>query len=346
MLSDALVFAAATLAKAWEPLSVAYAAPDQGVSFACLLVLCEGIKLFITLPPLIALAERQHVRWLLSKNSVFGFGVPAVFLAFTNHMLGFAIPRLDPLLYQILLKSLSVVVTALLTRVMLGQRLRAVQQAAIVMLLAGSCLCESASQPPAGVAASLSQDVARRAALVAVACGATSFAIQAVWFEGAAASQRDAVALAALLPRRSSCLSPGARQLVVDSARQAAAFALWGLLVNIAALLLLEGSRLFPSGGGCALLPTRRGWVAALSIAAADVSMAVFFARLGSNAYSYAAPRRCAPRRVRCPTPTPSLRTQLSATQQAHRRPTATPTSHLLAAGRVCAGSAACSPSS
>ena len=52
------VFGLATLAKAWEPLSVAYAAPDQGVSFACLLVLCEALKLCVTLLPLAAFGDK------------------------------------------------------------------------------------------------------------------------------------------------------------------------------------------------------------------------------------------------------------------------------------------------
>ena len=120
---DAVVFCAATLAKAWEPLSVAYAAQDQGCSFAYLLVLCEGLKLSVTLTPLVFVANHEHTIWLFSKDSARGFGVPAAFLALTNHMLGFAIPRLDALLYQILFKSLSVVLTALLSRYMLGHRL-------------------------------------------------------------------------------------------------------------------------------------------------------------------------------------------------------------------------------
>ncbi|KAL1523428.1 hypothetical protein AB1Y20_018368 [Prymnesium parvum] len=282
-----VVFAAATLAKAWEPLSVAYAAPDQGTSFTCLLILCEALKLIGTLPVLAALAHAHEVRWVLSRESFVGFGVPAAFLALTNHMLGFAVPRLDALLYQVLFKSLSIILTALLSMLVLRQRLHPVQWGAIALLLLGSLLCEGGGEPPPSHPVRVAS---HRMGLAAVVVGACSFALQAVWFERAVAAAAASHEPAETPPppaRTRACLSAAQRHQAMHTVRQAAAFAWWGLLVNSLAHVAIDAPQWVERRRAAFPLPTPRGWVAALSIAAADVSMAVFLALLGSNAYSF-----------------------------------------------------------
>ena len=88
-------------------------------------------------------------------------------------------------------------------------------------------------------------------------------------------------------------------------AHQTAALGAWGLIINLAVLLASDaawlGDAMWPpkpglgADGAASLLGsphracafTSWNWCAALSIAGADLSMAVFFVHLGSNAYSF-----------------------------------------------------------
>ncbi|KAL3920565.1 MAG: hypothetical protein SGPRY_005206 [Prymnesium sp.] len=284
----AAVFALATLAKAWEPLSVAYAAPEQGVSFAALLILCEAIKLLLTIPLLIVLTRGLHMGQLCSKESVAWFGVPAAFLAITNHSLGFAIPRLDGLLYQVLFKSLSIVTTALLTTFFMQQKLKRVQWGAIMLLLLGSFVCE-AEGVISPSESTVSRSASRLAGLLAVLVGAVCFALQAVYFERAAGISEKPESHHFEAPAQAWYLlgSKSADLKATHTIRQIVALAWWGLCVNSLIYAGIEGPSLLLHARARMHFPTIRGWIVACSIAAADVSMAVFLTVLGSNAYSF-----------------------------------------------------------
>ena len=135
------VYIAATLTKAWEPLSVAIAAHGRQLStlppFAAVLVVCEAIKLAAGVAALRSRPPRLCTQ-LLSRASFRRFGVPAAFLALTNHVLGFAVPRLDPILYQTLFKGVNVMATALLTS--LWRPLGTARWSALATLLVGCFL--------------------------------------------------------------------------------------------------------------------------------------------------------------------------------------------------------------
>ena len=106
-------------------------------------------------------------------------------------------------------------------------------------------------------------DAAWYAGLVAALCGATSFAAQAVLFEGAAAR------------------APG------STAVHVCAFALYGLLANALALCALHGRWLLRHRGHALHGATAADVVCALSIAMADVTMTGFFSYFDANAYSF-----------------------------------------------------------
>ena len=150
------LFAVATLTKAWEPLSVAYAedAGKHRFLFASALVLCECAKLVATAAPLLARRlcgePAEGVGWLVSPTSARAFGPPAVMLAFTNDLLGVGVVLLDPLVYQVLFRVISVVFTAALSSLVLRRVLRAAQKGALALLLLGFYLAlpGSGDAPP------------------------------------------------------------------------------------------------------------------------------------------------------------------------------------------------------
>ncbi len=219
------LFAAATVTKAWEPLSVAYA-EDAGrhrFLFATALVLCECAKLVATATPLLARRLRgdpaESAAWLVSARSARAFGPPALMLAFTNHLLGVGVVLLDPLVYQVLFRVISVVFTAALSSLVLRRELRGAQKLALLLLLLGFYLAlpgsgEPRHGPKLGGASAIG--------LMATACGAASFSLQAVWFEAAT-------------------VAPGARQSTLT---QTTALALWGVVANGLLLVALHGPAL------------------------------------------------------------------------------------------------------
>lgn len=293
---DVGVFAAATFAKAWEPLGVAVAALGVPLSdlppFAAVLVACEALKLVVaTLAIRLSTAGLNghiyHVSppklaLLLSRSSAYRFGVPAAFLAATNLLLGYAIPRLDPILYQTLFKAINVLATALFST--LRAPLGPTRWCSLVILLVGSYLALGGGDDQGAATAIVgghSSDAGSHGAasahnptnantsegLIATVAGALCMAMQGVWFE-----------------HESSASS--AMQQDEGIAWQTAALAVWGLLVNLAVLLwnwgAMAGHQLNPWHGF-----TLATWGAAAGIAAADLTMAAFFKRLGANAYSF-----------------------------------------------------------
>ena len=56
-------------------------------------------------------------------------------------MLGYAVPRLDPMTYQVVFKAVSVLATALLAKLLLGRAVGAARWLALVLLLVGAALC-------------------------------------------------------------------------------------------------------------------------------------------------------------------------------------------------------------
>ena len=74
----ASVFVAATMSKAWEPLSVAVAHGGPAYSFPAALVLCEAAKVVLLLPLLAFGPSSEKIGW---KESFRLYGLPAVALA-------------------------------------------------------------------------------------------------------------------------------------------------------------------------------------------------------------------------------------------------------------------------
>jgi len=277
------IFVLATAAKAWEPLSVALSQQEShdrsSYPFAALLVVCELLKLAVTLPLLLVLpsesdascpaAVRVRLAALVARETVAAFALPAAFLALVNHALGYAVPRLDPMTYQVVFKATSVVAVAVLSRLLIPHRtLDGLRWGALALLLAGAALC--------GDESSLSKTADSREwlrGLLAALCGALSFAVQAVMFDGAAERV------------------PGGPLL------HTTAVSLYGLTVNALLLAMLQPSwvRLaaasaYESGQPARLLLSgmrASDALTALSIGAADLTMALFFSLLGANAYSF-----------------------------------------------------------
>lgn len=268
MLFGVLIFVAATLAKAWEPLAVSligYSSEhDPKVPFAGVLLLCEAAKLSVLLPATCL----QRSTSMLSWHAAAVLGVPAALLAVCNLCLGYAVPRLSPMLYQALFKAISVIVTAALSRLLLGQAIGRMRAVALVVLLASAHICaESArehqhQQQQERMATDAFAD-AWRSGLLAVLCGAVALALSSVWFE------------LVTIERSSSSISA-----------DAAVMAVWGIVLY-AALLGFTESRWLRRGR--LLRDARRAdvLIAALSIAAADLTMLQFLATHSSNAYSF-----------------------------------------------------------
>lgn len=107
-LQSALVFVAAVLAKAWEPLAIGWGQGGRAhFQFAAVLVVCELLKLLASLALLLTTCRGRRdaaalsPSWIFERSVAYSFGMPALFLAICNHMLGFAVPLLNPILYQV-----------------------------------------------------------------------------------------------------------------------------------------------------------------------------------------------------------------------------------------------------
>lgn len=267
------IFLASTAAKAWEPLSVAVASSNAQVTpylFPASLVVCEGLKLAVLLPLMLAREPSNRDAARSSLLTSFGrHGTAAASLAICNLCFGHAVPLLGAMLYQVASQVVTVMATAGLSYVLLGQLLTAGQKGALGLLTAGTvgvvrATARGGSGGPATSAPSLS-------ALVVCIFGAVTFSLSTVLSERAA--QRA--------PAQESILE------------QAVAFSAWGMLATFLALMLLHGRDIFSGVGvsplaGFFVRPGAGPWGVAASIAAADLSMTVFCMvdGLGANAYS------------------------------------------------------------
>lgn len=261
-----LIFLAATASKAWEPLSVDLAGHTPYL-FAASLVLCEVTKLVVLLPALALLAQPQqqhHISW---RASALHYGSPSLALAICNLCLGYAVPRLGCLLYQIFFQLATVSATGLLAMALLSERVTAGQWAALALLTAGSlgAIAARTSGGDSGSAADAGGPPPP-AAVLATLVGAMALSLNTVLSERAA---RDA-------PRRSTL-------------RQSVDISAWGVAATAVLLCVLHGADL--ATGATSLLAgfDQLGpWVVIVSIAAADLTMVVFCMAdgLGANAYS------------------------------------------------------------
>ena len=150
-----LVFATATVSKAWEPISVvAAAAHGADYLFPAALVLCEAAKLAVLLP-MLALSRPADMAGLPIgwRASAVRYGVPAAALALCNLCLGYAVPQLGALLYQIVFQLSAVASTGGLAFVLLGERLAPGQWAALALLTVGSLGAIRSRTAPATAAA-------------------------------------------------------------------------------------------------------------------------------------------------------------------------------------------------
>ena len=136
--SRQVIFLAATASKAWEPLSVA-AAGDVHYVFATALVLCEAMKLLLLLPAVLLSSARAGraagVSW---RAAALHYGLPSLLLGVCNLGLGYAVPRLGALLYQVVFQVSTVAATGALAVALLGQRLTAGQWGALGLLTVAS----------------------------------------------------------------------------------------------------------------------------------------------------------------------------------------------------------------
>ena len=278
------IFLLATFSKWWEPLSVALSQKDYNqpslYPFAELLVVCEIIKLAVVLPPLLLLrtydtgkSVGSALSVLVARETIAAFAAPAFFLALVNQALGYAVPRIDPMTYQVVFMALSVVAVAVLTKVLMPHRvLGGLRWGALAMLLVGAALCsDESSISSVGTTTTHRREWFR--GLAAALCGALSFAMQAVWFDNAAERM------------------PG------GPLQHMAAMALYGLVVNSVLLVVLHTRWVFVSlltalheRSPLQLLifgMSGADAVAAAAIAAADLTMGIFFSVLGANAYSF-----------------------------------------------------------
>lgn len=266
MFSRQIIFLAATASKAWEPLSVAVAG-DVSYVFATALVLCEAMKLGLLLPAVLLSSARAGqgagVSW---RAAALHYGLPSLLLAICNLGLGYAVPRLGALLYQVVFQVSTVAATGALAVALLGQRLTAGQWGALGLLtLAGIGAAQSRLGDGKGDEAPPSAD-----GLLAALIGALALSLSTVLSERTASHAGAAIA-SRPVPLQAACMSA------------------WGVGATSGLLLLLHGREivrgtLAPLGGFGAAAP----WIVVASIAAADLSMTVFCMvdGLGANAYS------------------------------------------------------------
>ena len=136
--SRQVIFLAATASKAWEPLSVA-AASNVHYVFATALVLCEAMKLLLLLPAVLLSSARAGraagVSW---RAAALHYGLPSLLLGVCNLGLGYAVPRLGALLYQVVFQVSTIAATGALAVALLGQRLTAGQWGALGLLTVAS----------------------------------------------------------------------------------------------------------------------------------------------------------------------------------------------------------------
>ena len=268
-LARRLIFVAATASKAWEPLSVDLAGHTPYL-FAAALVLCEVTKLAVLLPAL-ALSQplqqhQQHISW---RTSALHYGSPSLSLAICNLCLGYAVPRLGALLYQIFFQLATVSATGLLAMALLSERVTAAQWAALALLTAGSLGAIAARTSGGGGGGGGSTDAGwppPAAAVLLTLLGAIALSLNTVLSERAA---RDA-------PNRSTL-------------RQSVDISAWGVAATAVLLCGLHGVDV--ATGATSLLAgfgQPGPWLVIVSIAAADLTMVVFCMAdgLGANAYS------------------------------------------------------------
>ena len=257
------ILVAAIAAKAWEPLAATLSRSESGgVPFAAVLVLCEACKVLACAP---LLARHGLLLGLPLQRSLFAFGGPAALLALSNLLFGYAVVRVGPVTYTVVHMAVSIIVTAVLARWLLKTCLAPTQWAAVGLLLLGASMCVATPEEPhAGVIAPTSA-VEWRLGLLGTFVAALSLALHLVWFEGASGAL------------------PG------TALQHLSSFAVWGLVANAAVLVTLEWRWL-------ASWPFALQWagvrtadlLAALTIAATDLTAVHVAAVHGSNAYSFA----------------------------------------------------------
>ena len=253
------ILVAAVAAKAWEPLAVALSRSESdGVPFAAVLVLCEACKVLACAP---LLARHGLLLGLPLQRSLFAFGGPAALLALTNLLFGYAVVRVGPVTYSVVHMAVSIIVTAVLARWLLKTRLAPTQWAAVGLLLLGASMCVAAPEKRhAGV--SVTSAVEWQLGLLGTVVAALSLAMHLVWFEGASGAIQG------------------------TALQHLSSFAVWGLVANAAVLVIFEWRWL-------ASQPLMLEWrtpdlIAALTIAATDLTAVHVAAVHGSNAYSFA----------------------------------------------------------
>ena len=190
MCSRQIIFLAATASKAWEPLSVAVAG-DVSYVFATALVLCEAMKLVLLLPAVLLSSARAGrgagVSW---RAAALHYGLPSLLLAICNLGLGYAVPRLGALLYQVVFQVSTVAATGALAVTLLGQRLSAGQWGALGLLtLAGIGAAQSRLSDAKGDDAPPSAD-----GLLAALIGALALSLSTVLSERTASHAGAAIA--------------------------------------------------------------------------------------------------------------------------------------------------------
>ena len=203
MCSRQIIFLAATASKAWEPLSVAVAG-DVSYVFATALVLCEAMKLVLLLPAVLLSSARAGrgagVSW---RAAALHYGLPSLLLAICNLGLGYAVPRLGALLYQVVFQVSTVAATGALAVALLGQRLTAGQWGALGLLtLAGIGAAQSRLGDGKGDEAPPSAD-----GLLAALIGALALSLSTVLSERTASHAGAAIA-SRPVPLQADMLAP------------------------------------------------------------------------------------------------------------------------------------------
>jgi drug/metabolite transporter (DMT)-like permease len=179
-------------------------------------------------------------------------------------MLGYALQHLDPMTYQVVFKAFSIFATAMFSKLLLKQALHPIQYCALGALLVGAFLCSDLSLHAAAAEFwAMGSRASWTSGLLATISGAVSFALHLVWFERSAG------------------------RFAGGTVAHSAALSLYGFLANIAVLCTLHAPWAIAEGVGLLRSMRRADGVAALSIALADLSAAVFVQTLSANAYTF-----------------------------------------------------------
>jgi drug/metabolite transporter (DMT)-like permease len=248
MFSHILIFILALSTKAWEPLSVVLSQKNaQATPFPIILMICDLLKLIFTFP-IIIYKNTFTTKMICSYESIYSFLPVSILLNICNLSLGYAIPRLDPMLYQIIFKAVSIYATVILSKLLLKYNIGCLRYISLIFLIIGAYICTESPSQTVNIPNQWYMGI------FGLFCGAFSLSLSTVLFECASENQNDRIF------------------------ENTGIIAIWSFCFNTC-LCIINWKY---------IAPNYYDMIAAFSIGITDIIMTIFLTIHGSNAYSYA----------------------------------------------------------